>query len=140
MQKTSLSFAILTSFLVIAFLMHPLAQVEIVQANPIPYQPTNELPTLTVQTPEPSSPIYASNNLELKFNVTTPQSWISYYRGQPNVATVIVLCFLDGVRKQAYPFANDTFNQYTVDFTNLTNNSTPSGLTYTATFFTRAPM
>jgi len=57
MQKTSLSFAILTSLLVIIFLMQSLTQLSTVEGNPIPYPdtPTTELPTLTVQTPEPSS-------------------------------------------------------------------------------------
>ena len=123
MQKTSLSFAILTSFLVIAFLMQPLAQVEIVQANPVPYPstPTTELPTLTVQTPEPNSLLYAKNTLELHFNVTKPQSWNSYYLGEiPLVGVAWVYLYLDGEMKQTYSATHNTLDQYTAVLANLT--------------------
>jgi hypothetical protein len=123
MQKISLSLTILTSFLVIAFLMQPLAQVEIVKANPIPYPdtPTTELPTITVQTPEPSSPLYANNTLELYFNVTKPQSWNSYYHNAaPLVGVAWVYLYLDGVINQTYPAKYDTLDQYTTVLANLT--------------------
>src|SRR5665647_664967 len=123
MQKTSLSFAILTSLLVIIFLMQSLTQLSTVEGNPIPYPdtPTTELPTLTVQTPEPSSPLYANNTLELNFTVVKPQSWNSYYHGMiPTVGIAQIFLFLDGVIKQAYPWTQNNVDQYTAVFTNLT--------------------
>lgn len=93
----------------------------VVQANPRPIYPTNELPTLTVQTPEPSSPLYANNTLELHFNVTLPQSWNSYYHGEiPNVATAETFLFLDGVLARVSPQTYDTVQQYTAVLANLT--------------------
>ena len=94
-----------------------------VQANPSPDQSvsTTELPTLTVQTPDSSSPLYANNTLELNFTVTKPQSWDSYYQGIiPTVGEAVIYLFLDGVMNRAYPWTQNNVDQYTAAFTNLT--------------------
>jgi hypothetical protein len=95
----------------------------ITEANPIPYpdSPTTELPTLTVQTPEPNSLSYVDNTLELHFNVTKPQSWNSYYLGDiPLVGMAWVYLYLDGAVKQAYSATHNTLDQYTAVLANLT--------------------
>ena len=97
-----------------------------VQANPAPYPSvtSTELPTLTVQAPEPSSPFYANNTLELNFNVTTPQSWNSYYLSVPTVGLAQIFVYLDGVSKQVlHPGIQQNFDVIltsTVVFANLT--------------------
>jgi hypothetical protein len=91
-----------------------------VQANPIVH-PTNELPTLTVQTPDSTSPYYAANALELNFTVTKPQSWNEYQYGTiPEVGFAQTFLYLDGELTQAYPWTSNTTDQYSVVFTNLT--------------------
>ncbi|MCL4429304.1 MAG: hypothetical protein M1167_00995 [Chloroflexi bacterium] len=95
----------------------------VAEANPIPYPdtPSTELPILTVQTPNPSSPIYAGNNLELSFNVTKPQSWDSYYHDMiPTVGKAQIFLYFDGELKHAYPWTQNTVDQYTAVFANLT--------------------
>ena len=92
----------------------------VAEANPI-VQPTNELPTLTVQTPEPSSPYYAVNALELNFTVTEPQSWNAYQYGTiPEVGYAQIFLYLDGALIHAYPWTYNTVDQYSAVFTNLT--------------------
>ncbi len=123
MQKIRLAFAILTSVLVIIFLMQTIAQVTVVDANPIPYPatPSTELPDLTVQNPDATSLLYANNTLELHFNVTKPQSWNSYYHNvAPLVGVAWVYLYLDGVINQTYPAKYDTLDQYTTVLANLT--------------------
>lgn len=90
-----------------------------VEADPIVYTPATELPTLTTQTPEPSSPIYANNDLELNFTVIIPQSWDIYYHGIPTVGTAEIFLYLDGVSYYDYNSAYTPL-QYTAVFTNLT--------------------
>jgi hypothetical protein len=63
MQKISLSFAILTSLLVIVFLMEPIDQVEIARANFVP------APTFTISVLSPKETVYNSNTLTLNFSV-----------------------------------------------------------------------
>ena len=95
----------------------------VAQANPVPYSstPVTEFPTLTLQTPEPNSPLYANNTLELNFNVTKPQSWNSYYQGVvPLVGQAGVLLYLDGEIKQTYSATHNTLDQYTAVLANLT--------------------
>src|SRR5665647_161294 len=98
-------------------------QLDVVYANPIPYPdtPTTELPTLTIQTPAPSSLSYADNTLELHFNVTKPQPWNSYYLDEiPLVGVAWVYLYLDGVMKQTYSATHNTLDQYTAVLANLT--------------------
>jgi hypothetical protein len=54
MQKTSFSLAILTSFLVIIFLMHPTAQMPVADANPYSFPPWS-----------PQSGLYLSSNVQI---------------------------------------------------------------------------
>jgi hypothetical protein len=71
--------------------------VRLVKANPVPYPstPNTDLPTLTVQTPQNHSDVYAENSLILNFNVTKPDSWNHYHLGIPAVGDYQVFVYLD---------------------------------------------
>jgi|WetSurMetagenome_2_1015567.scaffolds.fasta_scaffold35823_2 hypothetical protein len=64
MQKTSLRFAILTSVLLIIFLMQPITQVIVVEANPF----TN----LSLGIESPKNTVYNTTTVSVIFNVDTP--------------------------------------------------------------------
>jgi hypothetical protein len=64
MQKTSLSFAILTSILVIIFLMQPIAPVTVVEANPF------SGPSIGIESPEYR--VYNTTMISVIFHVDTP--------------------------------------------------------------------
>jgi hypothetical protein len=59
--------------------------VSLAKANPVPYPstPNIDLPTLTVQTPQNHSDIYAENSLILNYSITKPDSWNHYQLGIP---------------------------------------------------------
>jgi hypothetical protein len=71
--------------------------VSLVKANPVPYPstPNTDLPTLTVQTPQNYSDIYAENLLILNFSVTKPDSWNHYHLGIPAIGDYQVYVYLD---------------------------------------------
>jgi hypothetical protein len=83
MQKISIRFAILTSILVIFFLMQPVAQVLIVDANPfwmwkrIDPLPGAVPPTITIVSPQ-NSQDYQSDKITIIFNVTCPRLDTNY--------------------------------------------------------------
>jgi hypothetical protein len=64
MQKTTLSFAILTSVLVIIFLMQPLAQVTVIKANFYPFG----IPTVELHSPQTAPYIYLTPNVDISFD------------------------------------------------------------------------
>ena len=70
MQKTSLSLAILTSILVIIFLMQPIAQVAVVKANPLPWA-FNPQMTVTIQSPANGT----INSLPVLVSFTSQGDW-----------------------------------------------------------------
>jgi len=71
--------------------------VSLVKANPVPYPstPNTDLPTLTVQTPQNYSDIYAENSVILNFSVTKPDSWNRYHLGIPVIGDYQVFVYLD---------------------------------------------
>jgi hypothetical protein len=64
MQKIRLGFAILTSFLVIIFLMQPIAQVPMVEANPFS--------SLSLGIESPENRVYNTTMISVIFHVDTP--------------------------------------------------------------------
>ena len=72
MQKTSLRLAILTSLLVIVFLMQPLAQVEIVKANPYPHG----LSPLQVHSPAPNPYVSTNPTVLVSFDYNVPKNQV----------------------------------------------------------------
>jgi len=80
MQKVRLGFALLTSFLVIIFLMQPITQVAFVEANPTwgtsatPIPPITDPPQIIINSPNSAEPI---NPVLLNITVIQPDSWIS---------------------------------------------------------------
>ena len=83
MQKTRFGFAILTAILAIVFLVQPLAQVSIVEANPLTYSP-----------PKPASPEftlkYVDNSYNVAGNFVQNKSIEVIIKNQPSV---YVLCY-----------------------------------------------
>jgi hypothetical protein len=75
MQKISLSFAILTSVLVIIFLMQPITQVTVVKANFYPYG----LPKINVRSPHSSSYIYVKPNVDISFDYHVPNTQVNSF-------------------------------------------------------------
>ena len=80
MQKIRLSFAILTSFLVIVFLMEPLVLVRVADANPTwgtsatPIPPITDPPQITITSP---NPIEYANPVALNITIIQPDTWLS---------------------------------------------------------------
>jgi hypothetical protein len=71
MQKTRLSFAILTSILVIIFLMQPIAQVAVVEANPFMFGPEWQ-----ISLPEQSySKTYQTSTVPIEVQIYTPTDY-----------------------------------------------------------------
>jgi hypothetical protein len=64
MQRISLGFVVLTSFLVIIFLIQPIAQITVVDANP--------LSGLSVGIKSPENRVYNTTTISVIFNVDTP--------------------------------------------------------------------
>jgi hypothetical protein len=64
MQKIRLGFALLTSFLAIVFLMQPIAQVTVVEANPFS--------GLSIGIKSPENRVYNTTTISVLFNVDTP--------------------------------------------------------------------
>jgi hypothetical protein len=79
MQKTSLRFAILTSVLLIIFLMQPIAQMRVVKANFYPFG----IPTVEQHSPQTAPYIYLTPNVDISFDYNlqknlTQVSFFSY--------------------------------------------------------------
>jgi hypothetical protein len=80
MQKISLSFALLTSVLVIIFLMEPLALVRVADANPTwgtsatPIPPITDPPQIIINSPSPTE---YNNPVALNVTIIQPDSWVS---------------------------------------------------------------
>ena len=107
-----------------ALVLISLACMQLANANPIPYPsaPNTELPTLTIQTPESQSLLYANNSMAMNFTVIQPDSWLFYYNGFfPYVGRCYVYVYLDGSSKQAFPSTQVKVNDYTLEFSNLTS-------------------
>jgi len=124
MQKPSLGFAILTSILVIIFLIQPLTQVPVVDANPIPYpsSPSIELPTLVIGSPKNYSDYYADNTFKLDIFIIQPESWNLYYKGFAINGQYLLKVYLDGARLLVERFPrSSTVTDYTATFSNLTD-------------------
>ena len=124
MQKPSLGFAILTSVLVIIFLIQPLTQVPVVDANPIPYpsSPSIELPTLVIGSPKNYSDYYADGTFKLDFLIIQPESWNLYYKGFAINGQYLLKVYLDGARLLVERFPrSSTVTDYTATFSNLTD-------------------
>jgi hypothetical protein len=124
MQKTSLSLAILTSILVIIFLIQPLTQVPVVDANPIPYpsSPSTELPTLVIRSPKNYYDYYADNTFKLDFIIIQPESWNLYYKGFAVNGQYLLKVYLDGTRLLVERFPrSSTVTDYTAVFSNLSS-------------------
>lgn len=62
---------------------------------PYPSTPNTDLPTLTVQTPQNYSGIYAENSFILNYTVTKPDSWNNYHLGIPVIGDYQVFVYLD---------------------------------------------
>jgi hypothetical protein len=80
MQKTRLAFAILTSILVIIFLMEPLVLVRVADANPTwgtsatPIPPITDPPQIIINSPSPTE---YNNPVFLNITIIQPDTWIS---------------------------------------------------------------
>jgi hypothetical protein len=74
MQKTSLSFAILTTLLVIIFLIQPLTQVIVVEANPFMFGPHIGIvsPQQFVEWNHKYQTIYQTTNIPIQIQINTP--------------------------------------------------------------------
>jgi hypothetical protein len=75
MQKISLGFAMLTFFLVIIFLMQPVAQVTVVEANFYPFG----IPKIDVRSPHSSSYIYVKPNVDISFDYHVPNTQVDSF-------------------------------------------------------------
>jgi hypothetical protein len=97
-----------------------------VKANPVPYPstPNTDLPTLTVQTPQNHSDIYAENSFILNYSVTKPDSWNHYHLGIPVIGDYQVYVYLDNNLLDTFvdyrPYEHVTKN-YSVVLNGLTN-------------------
>ena len=117
--------AIVTISLLVTSILVEMQVGGVVDANPIPFPatPNAELPTLTIQTPESQSILYANNSMALSFTVVQPDSWLSYYNGFfPYVGTCNLYVYLDGSLKQGFPWTKVKVNDYTIEFGNLSSN------------------
>ena len=76
MQKTRLGFAILTSFLVIVFLVQPLAQMGAVKANPFMFGPEWQ-----ISLPEQSNlKTYQTSTVPIEVQIYTPSDYSKIVR------------------------------------------------------------
>src|SRR5450759_45558 len=75
MQKISFGFAILTSLLVIIFLMQPMAQVTVMKANFYPYG----LLQIDVRSPHSTPYIYAEPNADVSFDYHVPNTQVTSF-------------------------------------------------------------
>jgi hypothetical protein len=100
MQKISLSFAILTSILVIIFLIQPITQVTVVKANFYPYG----MPTLEFHSPgTPPNTIYVTPNVDISFD----------YNVQKNLTQVNFFSYsLDKNANSTLVSIKSSYNQY----------------------------
>ena len=100
--------------------------VSLAKANPVPYPstPNTELPTLTVQTPQNYSDIYAENSFILNYSVTKPDSWNHYHLGIPVIGDYQVFVYLDNNLLDTfldYPHYEHVTKNYLVVLNGLTN-------------------
>ena len=99
-------------------------QVEVVDANPIPYPntPSTELPTLVVRSPKNYSDYYADGTFKLDFLIIQPESWNLYYKGFAINGQYLLKVYLDGTRLLVERFPrSSTVTDYTATFSNLTD-------------------
>jgi len=99
-------------------------QVELVDANPIPYPntPSTELPTLVVRSPKNYSDYYAEGTFKLDFLIIQPESWNLYYKGFAINGQYLLKVYLDGTRLLVERFPrSSTVTDYTATFSNLTD-------------------
>lgn len=119
------SFITIFTILLLVISILSAMQVEIVDANPVPFPPlpNTELPTLTIQTPASQSSLYANNSMAINFTVIQPDSWLYYYNGFfPYVGTCNLYIYLDGSLKTGFPSTQVKVNDYTIEFGNLSSN------------------
>ena len=80
MQKIRLSFAMLIAILVIVFLMAPVAQVPVADANPTwgkpatPIPPITDPPQIIINSPTPTE---YNNPVPLNITIIQPDSWVT---------------------------------------------------------------
>jgi hypothetical protein len=102
-------------------------EVEVAEANPIPYPstPSTELPTLVVRSPKNYSDYYADGTFKLDFIIIQPESWNTYYTKMgirlPIIGQCMLYLYLDGTHNfpQRFP-RSSTVTDYTATFSNLT--------------------
>jgi hypothetical protein len=116
-----------TSVLALLFSTAALLQfVSLAKANPVPYPstPNTDLPTLTVQTPQNHSDIYAENSFILNYSITKPDSWNNYHLGIPVIGNYVVFVYLDNNLLDTFldyrPYEHVTKN-YSLVLNGLTN-------------------
>jgi hypothetical protein len=122
MKKTS---GVVFVFVLLSSTIASLQFASLVKANPVPYpsKPNTELPTLTVQTPQNYSDIYAENSFILNYSVTKPKSWDHYHMGIPVIGYYHVFIYLDNnqidsfIERPYHPFTKN----YSVVLNQLTN-------------------
>lgn len=119
----------LVAAFVLALLFSTVASLQFVslaKANPVPYPstPNTDLPTLTVQTPQNHSDIYAKNSLILNYSITKPDSWNNYHLGIPVIGDYQVFVYLDNNLLDTFvdyrPYEHVTQN-YSLVLNGLTN-------------------
>jgi hypothetical protein len=130
MQKISLSIAIITSFLVIIFLIQLIAQVPVVEANPTwgtsatPIPPIKDPPQIIINSP---NSIEYGNPVPLNITIIQPDSWVSEHnmvlpkqwvdnsdsvvRGQNTLKSIT--CIIDG---QSFILWNGTYFDSSVTY------------------------
>jgi hypothetical protein len=102
LQKISLGFVILTSFLVTLFLMQPIAQMSVVEANFYPFG----LPQISVRSPHSSPYIYVKSNVEISFD---------YHVANTQVDTFSYS--LDGNANSTLNSSKKTYSTNTINYT-----------------------
>jgi len=99
MKKTALALLLL----VVMFQFSSLAI-----ANPIPYptEPSQEFPTLKVNSPK-NGEVFTATSVEVNFTVTKPDSWNFYWLTiMPVIGTYVVHIYLDGNLHSKYPLVD----------------------------------
>jgi hypothetical protein len=77
-------------------------------ANPIPYptEPSQEFPTLKVNSPK-NGEVLKATTVEVNFTVTKPDSWNFYWlTTMPVIGTYVVHIYLDGNLHSKYPLVD----------------------------------
>jgi len=95
-------------------------QVEVANANPIPYpqEPNADLSFLTVGVPANPLPLDDNKAAVINIIVMQPDAWLHYYMGfMPYVGRCYGYVYLDGVMKLGFPSTQDKVNYYNISFT-----------------------